>query len=188
MKQIHTFIGIPIAETISTVGEEIQKSYQLRKYYKKTVNKEDFHITLLFLGSWEMEKRVKLCNRLELKLGIIKNFPISFTKVDYFGNENHPRVFYLGIEAEIRLNQLQAIVKSEAEQMGFQEFHRKYHPHVTLAKKWYDESQSKPVDWELPAKITNRQQTIDKICLYQIHPSRESMYERVSSISLLMDD
>jgi len=182
--QIHTFIGISISKELTSVYGAVQEEYLLPKYYKNVVNKEDFHLTLLFLGSWQSEKRVKLWERLQRKVSLMPSFLINFTKLDYFGEISQPRVFYVGIEIEKRLIELQSLIKSEAEMVGFPKNNRVYHPHLTLAKKWRDMSEEKPKDWNLPATIGKRSQRVDQINLYQIHPSKESMYERISTIHL----
>lgn len=181
----HTFIGIPISKEIAPFFEEIQKTYQLPKYYKKIVNIEDFHLTLLFLGSWQSEKRVQLWKRLQTELSEVPAFSITFSNLDYFGGgDKQPRVFYVGNETEKRLIHLQSLVQREAELLDFPKENRKYKPHMTLAKKWSDMTQEKPNNWDFPEKITRRNQVIDRISLFQIHPSRDSMYEQISTIHL----
>lgn len=181
----HTFIGIPISNEIASFYEQVQKVYQLPKHYKKIVNKEDFHLTLLFLGSWQPEKRVQLWKRLQTDISEIPSFSITFSNLNYFGGDHkQPRVFYVGNETENRLIHLQSLIQKEAELLDFPKENRKYKPHMTLAKKWSDMTQGKPDDWNFPEKITRRNQLIDRISLFQIHPSRDPMYEQISTIHL----
>jgi 2'-5' RNA ligase len=177
--QEHTFIGIPISKKMAAIFEEVQKTYQLSNYYRKTVNKEDFHLTLLFLGSWQTEKRVQLWERLQSRIASNPRFSLTFSMLGFFGVASQPRVFYVGIETENQLIQLQTLVQSEAELLGFPKSHRNYHPHLTLAKKWRDMSKTKPNVWNFPVSITKKNQLIDRINLYKISPSKETMYEVV---------
>ncbi|WP_280769976.1 RNA 2',3'-cyclic phosphodiesterase [Salipaludibacillus daqingensis] len=185
MNQPHTFIGIPISNRDKIEYETIQKGFHLPKYYKKIVNKEDFHVTLLFLGSWEPEKRVQLWKELESTLSKVQAFPITFSHLNIFGNQKTPRVFYISMEKQDKLIQLQSSIQKEAELLGFPKSQRDYNPHMTLAKKWRNLAENKPESWIFPSSITKREQLVDRICLYQIHPSQEPMYEKISTIHLL---
>lgn len=185
MEEKHTFIGISISKEVASFLGQVQNTYHLRKYYKKIVNKEDCHLTLLFLGNWQTEKREQLWKKLQSEVALVPAFSIIFSNLDYFGgDDNHPRVFYVGNEPEMRLIQLQSLIQKEAEVLGFPKESRKYHPHMTLAKKWNDMSQRKPDNWNFPATIIRRSQIIDRISLFQIHPSKDPMYEQISTIHL----
>ncbi|SES34941.1 RNA 2',3'-cyclic phosphodiesterase [Salipaludibacillus aurantiacus] len=184
MSGVHTFIGIPLSGEVRQKCEQWQEVYHLDKYYKKLVNKQDFHITLLFLGGWEEVNRVKLWRRLEEKLSGIPSFTITFSQLNFFGNKRQPGVFYMEPEFKRDLFYLQKVIEDEAISLGFPAENRPYRPHATLAKKWKNPKGERPASWDLPSEINKSKQQINKVCLFQIHPSKDHMYEVIEVIDL----
>ncbi|PYZ93810.1 RNA 2',3'-cyclic phosphodiesterase [Salipaludibacillus keqinensis] len=180
----HSFIGIPMSQNIKNSSESIQKTYLLSKYYKNIVHIEDFHMTLLFLGSWDPEKRVKLWKTLETKLSLFHSFSMTFSAIHYFGSSLKPRVFYLEPQKNDQLVTLQSIIQHEAEEQGFPVENRPYRPHVTLAKKWKDSQVNIENKWSFPMKIEETEQIVEQICLYNVRPNQKPMYEKISTIQL----
>lgn len=184
----HTFIGIPINLKLQKKAEDLQESFELSTYFNKIVNKYDFHVTLLFLGGWTSEKRVLLWEGLEKKLAYKQHFALEFSKIETFGKGHKPSVFYISPGYSPQLIDIQSLILEEAVQLGFEREQRKYSPHVTLAKRWKGSGRSLPGEWQFPLETETINVSVDKVSLYEVHPSNEPMYEVLSSIPLQKGD
>jgi 2'-5' RNA ligase len=94
------------------------------------VGPEMFHITLQFLGETAKGEELKSA----LRLVKCSPIPLAFRDAGFFPNAKSPRVFWVGIGSDHRLQEL---VKSVAEQLrplGFQSEAGPYKPHLTLAR------------------------------------------------------
>jgi 2'-5' RNA ligase len=166
------------------VFSQLQNDYELEKYYKKIVDKHDFHLTLLFLGGWGEQNRVKLWERLNERLDSYPAVLLKFQQLDFFGKPKQPSVFYVKVSEDPDLSNLHAIVQEEAVALNFPLERRPFKPHVTLAKRWKVTTWNKPDDWQFSIKMNDVFVTADTVCLYRVHPHKQSMYEKLSTINL----
>lgn len=93
---------------------------------------EQVHLTLAFLGEVE-EKAV---GRLNGKLGRIQApaFELRFSGTGCFPDRHRPRVLWIGLEPEPRLNDLAAKVCEAALACGIPMEERPFSAHITLAR------------------------------------------------------
>ncbi len=184
LSDFHSFIGIPLNQQINKVFSQLQSDYELEKYYKKIVDKHDFHLTLLYLGGWDAQNRVKLWERLNKRLNAYPTVSLRFQQLDFFGKPKQPGVFYVKAAENPHLSNLHTIVQEEAAALNFPLEKRSFKPHVTLAKRWKVTTSNKPKHWEFPMEMNDVFVTADTVCLYRVHPHKQSMYERLSTINL----
>ncbi|RKL66783.1 RNA 2',3'-cyclic phosphodiesterase [Salipaludibacillus neizhouensis] len=184
MATSHTFIGIPINKKLQEEAKKLQETFQLSTYFKKIVNNYDFHVTLLFLGGWNPEKKVLLWEGLKKTLANKEEFTLDFSKIETFGSSNKPSVFHISPNYSDHLFEIQSLIHKEAIQLGFERVKRRYSPHVTLAKKWKDSGRSLPCEWNFPLEIELIKNSVEKVSLYEVYPSKEPMYKVLSSITL----
>ena len=93
---------------------------------------EQIHLTLAFLGEVD-ETTVE---RLTGKLAKIHapGFKLCLSGTGCFPNRHRPRVLWVGLEPEPRLNDLVASVRSAVLACGIPQEERPFSPHITLAR------------------------------------------------------
>ncbi|CAM3854646.1 RNA 2',3'-cyclic phosphodiesterase [Alkalicoccus chagannorensis] len=127
----HHFLGIRVTEQLQKKGRALQESMALDRYYKQLTYEQDMHLTILFLGGWDMDKKRLLWDRLcRLEL---PGSELSVNGWNGFGSPDYPRVLYM--EPQGDLKPLYQVVLKEAEFLGFPSPGRPFRPHVTIAKK-----------------------------------------------------
>ncbi len=94
------------------------------------VGPETFHITLQFLG--ETLKLTEIRNALQQVRGA--QVPLTFRGTGFFPNARAPRVFWVGIESDERLQQLANAIGDALAPLGFEREKGPYKPHLTLAR------------------------------------------------------
>ena len=94
------------------------------------VGPESFHITLQFIG--ETEKLADI--RTALQQVRSPEIPLTFRGTGFFPNAKSPRVFWVGIESDERLQNLARAVAEALRQLGLRQESAPYTPHLTLAR------------------------------------------------------
>jgi len=94
------------------------------------VGPETFHITLQFLG--ETKKLVDVQRALRHVKG--KPLDLAFRNTGFFPTPKSPRVFWVGIEADQRLQELVSSIAKVLQPLGFEADSGPFHPHLTLAR------------------------------------------------------
>ncbi|WP_096189785.1 RNA 2',3'-cyclic phosphodiesterase [Evansella halocellulosilytica] len=182
MNQAHYFIGVHTSSEVQKHLSYIQKQTDLLSYYKKLTYEQDFHLTLLFLGSFTEEKRSQLWSMLKQEVMTIPSFSLTLSKIGTFGNEQLPRVYWAGVKENDTLKRLHKLVEQKANTVGFQVESRPFQPHITLAKTLRDKVNQR-ISTEAPMKQLSW--NVDKIHLYKVRRGQKPMYESVTSIPLL---
>lgn len=99
----------------------------------KTVETENIHITLMFLGDVEESWLVELTNKITQMS--FKPFKIEFKGVGVFPNLSKPRVVWAGISKGLeQLNLVYKDLEAKVSGMGFKLDEKGFSPHVTLAR------------------------------------------------------
>lgn len=182
----HYFIGIPLKEEIkqTVLDWQLHLKKELEDNYQIWTNKEDFHITLKFLGEVEAKKISDLKKELN-KLKELKTFQITIKEIGTFGQPRKPRVLWAGVEDNQELHIWKDQVEKVCMNVGFPEDNQPFRPHVTLAKKWKGDKLSKEKFNQLVGELqTNREMNVDSFSLFRIHPSKRPKYEEVMKIQM----
>ena len=105
---------------------------QMRAYAPdaRWVSPETFHITVQFLGETHMAEEI----RNALQQAHSAAIPMAFRGTGFFPNANSPRVFWVGIESDERLQQLADAIGNVLQPLGFQREGGSFTPHLTLAR------------------------------------------------------
>ncbi|MFW6281595.1 MAG: RNA 2',3'-cyclic phosphodiesterase [bacterium] len=133
---MRTFIAINIPERSKDLIEnKINLIKQEVKQDIKWVKKENWHITLKFLG----EIRKNKVNNIKQRLSLLKfnnyKFPIKFQGINAFPDLNHPKVLFVKINQGYNcLTEIYQKIESQMEKEGFSPEDRKYTPHLTIAR------------------------------------------------------
>jgi 2'-5' RNA ligase len=105
---------------------------QVRAYAPdvRWVDPSSFHITLQFLGDTERVEEIRAALQHVRGEGI----PLTFRGTGFFPNPRAPRVFWVGIESDQRLQRLADAVGEALKPPGFQREAGAFTPHLTLAR------------------------------------------------------
>ena len=95
------------------------------------VGPETFHITLQFLGETKKFEEIRRALK-QVTAGAVQ---LSFRGAGFFPNPKAPRVFWVGIESDQRLQALADSVATATHALGFEREHGPYTPHLTLARR-----------------------------------------------------
>ncbi len=94
------------------------------------VGPETFHVTLQFLG--ETQKLNEIRSALQQMRG--SAIELSFRGAGFFPNPQSPRVFWIGIESDERLQELANAIAGALQPLGFKRDAGPFKPHLTLAR------------------------------------------------------
>ncbi|WP_211747063.1 RNA 2',3'-cyclic phosphodiesterase [Paenibacillus sp. Marseille-Q4541] len=165
--------------------KEIQKWIQLHKNklpFRNFTHREDYHITLQFLGDTEVSEIPKLCDALRGAATQLQAFPLGIGEPGIFGSSTHPRVLWRGVEGELdQLSTLFEYIVKSTLPLGYIPEDRPYRPHITVARK-FDESQK--MTWNLDEIMSH--ETLDTwlvegFVLYQTYPGQKPMYKVIEN-------
>lgn len=96
----------------------------------KWVPSENYHVTLVFLGSAEEDRKNQVIQALHQVASISKSFDLLISGVDAFSSEREARAIYCGVQNK---KGLRALVDQIREQMGLSP-DEEYSPHLTIAR------------------------------------------------------
>ncbi|WP_163539200.1 RNA 2',3'-cyclic phosphodiesterase [Gracilibacillus sp. YIM 98692] len=182
MQNKHYFIAVKLDEQCKNWLMDIQSYFKtLNLPFKSWVHRDDFHITLQFLGALEQEKLLSLSDELE-KINKIPKFDLEIGNVGTFGKSIQPRVLWVDVVKNNDLNHLHQKIKEILIQMTLRVEKRPYRPHITLAKKWRGEETIHLSKSHTTTEMKKFQ--VDQIALYEIYPNEEVKYKPIKVISL----
>ncbi|HEX5973334.1 MAG TPA: RNA 2',3'-cyclic phosphodiesterase [Gemmatimonadaceae bacterium] len=92
------------------------------------------HLTLKFLGDGDDARAAALSQMLDRVAAQHRPFEMTLAGVGAFPNFRRPRVVWMGVDGDSRLELLHHDVEIAAEQAGYELEGRPFRPHVTLAR------------------------------------------------------
>lgn len=100
----------------------------------KWVDKENWHITIKFLGEVRKNKIDDIKNKID-NMSNFKKFYLQFNKINAFPNLNYPKVIYLAINrSQENLIKIHKEIEKELLKINFKRDEREYTPHLTIAR------------------------------------------------------
>ncbi|WP_042345239.1 RNA 2',3'-cyclic phosphodiesterase [Bacillus massiliigorillae] len=139
MNQHHYFIALSLPEHVKNQLHTKVNVLQERYDFKKWVHKEDFHITLAFLGASDEQKWQNCMEKVAEQLKDYSAFPLRLTHFGVFGHHDKPRIFWCGPQYEECLYTLQTKVSEACKQSGYILDTKPFNPHITIARKYNNE-------------------------------------------------
>src|SRR5690625_3777269 len=91
------FIAIPLPDRLKKKLSNWQSKYKPLLPYKHWTDRNDFHITLKFLGEVDQEKLHLLQKKL-VELKYMQRFTVNVHSLNTFGNPYKPRVLWIGVD------------------------------------------------------------------------------------------
>lgn len=180
----HFFFALTLPDEIK--AELHLQCQQLRKDYpfKKWLHRDDYHITLAFLGNTSDTQRQEAVRLIESSLKNERSFPLTLAGAGIFGDKKSPRILWAGIEESDKLRTIQQKVYDACITAGFKLDKKPFTPHITLARKYTGEQFS----LERLQQTADSKQTAEfaatKVSLYQTHIGAFPSYESIETIYL----
>ena len=164
---IRLFVGIDPPGELRRRMVMIQTGIERAKW----VPEENFHLTLRFIG--EVSDGVARDAAEALVTVDAPSFPLTISGAGHFESGRRVRALWLGIEPSDALTGLRERVDSALVRAGLEPEHRKYKPHITIARL-NRASPGLARDW-LASNTMFRAVpfTVDRFTLYSSHLSRD---------------
>ena len=93
---------------------------------------DQLHVTLRFIGEVDgamARDIVDVLGRIDAPA-----FELTVRGLGHFGDRKRPRVLWAGVDGEPALKRLQGKIVRALQEVGLEDEHRKFHPHITLAR------------------------------------------------------
>ncbi|MBP1154421.1 MULTISPECIES: RNA 2',3'-cyclic phosphodiesterase [unclassified Paenibacillus] len=192
MTEPRLFVAIPIPEEIRSVLKEDMESMKERYSFQKWVHPQDLHVTLKFLGATSQATHRLIVQSLSDMIGSFTAFDLQLESWGAFGRPASPSILWAGVGGDLtRLSALQSNVEHAAAEAGFEREHRRYSPHITVARKYNGKSafQLDPIiTGSLKHTASPLAWRVQQVVLYQSHLHRTPMYEAVEHFTLTKDE
>ena len=137
--KIRTFIALELSEAVrnklSVQAELISGHYKLQQI--RWLSKENYHLTLAFLGNVEYDLINSLQLQLEQNLSSNKAVPVRFVEITPFPFSGTPKLAAAMLEHSDELIQLQLRTAECVRSFGISLERRRFTPHVTLGRQKY---------------------------------------------------
>jgi len=131
---IRTFIALELPE------QELKKIIEIRNNYINDYDKikwepiNKLHLTLKFLGDTDEKIIPEINSELEKIFKKYEVFELAFDKFGLFTKDKKPRILWVGLKDNIKLNSLAQEIDNVISQFGFEKEKRKFTPHITLLR------------------------------------------------------
>ena len=100
----------------------------------KWVEKNNYHLTLHFLGDTTQEQVPEIQLALENLSQKFQQFQFNLKGIGYFKSKGQPRVLFANIENFLTLKQLAIEIEKQMVTIGFKKEVREFKPHLTLGR------------------------------------------------------
>ncbi|MFW6281831.1 MAG: RNA 2',3'-cyclic phosphodiesterase [bacterium] len=130
------FLAVNLNENLkNTINKKIKDLNNNSKTSMKLVKKDNFHITLKFLGNVDEDKINLIKEKMDFLSKYHNSFILTIDKINAFPEIDYPKVIYLAIkDQQNSLIKLHRDLDYKLNEIGFKRNERVYLPHVTLAR------------------------------------------------------
>ncbi|WP_372926044.1 RNA 2',3'-cyclic phosphodiesterase, partial [Marinobacter sp.] len=126
--RLRLFFGLEIPDRVKHRLLAIQQPVAGARWQRA----DQLHLTLAFLGSVEAE-RLPAISEAARNLPV-KPFDLTVTGVGCFGDPDHPKNLWAGLQPVKELAGLQVALNERLALAGFPQEQRRFRPHITLAR------------------------------------------------------
>ena len=135
-----TLIAIKIEPGNRLLQAYTKLQNELKNEKIKWVDRDNFHVTLFFLGDTDEEKISQVRLSLAGLAPAFEAFDINLYGMGVFKNMQKPRVLWAGIQDFEPLQRIKQSVDQKMSQLGYTPDKREFRPHLTLARiKWIED-------------------------------------------------
>ncbi len=130
---MRVFFAIELDEGIKDYLSEIQHEVKSHCISGNFTFKENFHLTLRFIG----EQNIQQVENLKQVLKDVAYNPEFELRLDMLGSfkKGNRSIIWTGLEKSLQLQELYNNMENTLFQTGYQKEERSYNPHITLARE-----------------------------------------------------
>ena len=144
MARIRTFIAVDLGEAIRERAVALQEQVSPSAAGVKWVEKDNLHITLLFLGEVQQLDVNPICRTLKKQLAAVAPFTLEVTGLGAFPTLRRPKILWAGLSSGA--DELKAIHDRIEEPIlnlgGYRRESRAFAPHLTLGRLSQEEDRA----------------------------------------------
>ncbi|WP_153556017.1 RNA 2',3'-cyclic phosphodiesterase [Roseimaritima sediminicola] len=135
MKDIRTFIAVPMEPNVQKAAKELVRKLQDQGDGVRWVPLDNLHLTLKFLGDVDNTMIPRVCQVVRRCCQHVPVTPLHLVGAGGFPDARRPRVVWAGIESGGEVfAQLVAELEEEFAALGFKREPRDWMPHLTLGR------------------------------------------------------
>jgi 2'-5' RNA ligase len=134
---LRLFVAISLPDTVKDEIEKAQREMRgaLRGNFMRWTKREQFHLTLKFLGNVAEARAAELIEILRTTCASFKAMRLRAKRVGFFPDARFPRVAWVGVSDEgNELVQLQAAIETAVTNFTNEKAEKRFMGHVTLAR------------------------------------------------------
>ncbi len=146
---------------------------------------EKLHLTLKFFGDTnedQLETLKEICKAISSE---ISNFKLQISESGVFPSPNNARVLWLGVQGDVeKLQEINSILETECEKIGFKKEKRIYKPHLTIGRIREPRKSNELAKTHLENKFEPVRFEVSEIVIIEskLQPTG-SIYSKVQSVS-----
>ena len=174
---------------IDSVYQITQNQWPQQMNGLKWVNKNQYHLTLKFLGDTTIDQIAAITHVCQQNTTNDLSFPLTICGFGVFPNQHKPTVLWAGIQEAEKLIQFQKTLDKALNQLNIRMERRPYSPHLTLAriKDYFPQSQF--VKFLTPlqhgSQVLNLSTQIASITLFESELTRQGpVYNKIWTTNL----
>ncbi|MCS7462770.1 RNA 2',3'-cyclic phosphodiesterase [Paenibacillus doosanensis] len=187
MTKDRLFIAIPVPPQPRSELSKLMEQLQPKLAFRKWVYPDDLHITLTFLGDTDTVTADKVKAAMNDAASAGAPFRLQLGRLGTFGRPPAPSVLWMGVQGELdALHSLQSRIEQSVMPLGFRPEDRPYRPHITIARKYADESPFPPAA-ELDSEWMRSGESswsCSQFVLYRTRMNHQPMYEILARFSM----
>ena len=163
-KLLRTFLCCPVPMEVRSKKHMLFSTLQHSSSQINWVKNENLHLTLKFLGYTKESDIPKIISQVNNVTANYMPFKLSVNGTGCFPKKERPRTLFMGIEGKINLlNNLLNNIELHLEKLNFPKDRFKYHPHITIARINYPQSQTPDIDLFLKSSYDPIVLSIDRV-------------------------
>jgi 2'-5' RNA ligase len=133
--RIRTFFALELpGEFQEHITKLIERVKPLTQNTIKWTSRENLHITLKFLGTFDPKHTNLIQENMQKELNNSHPFNISLDRFGFFPNSTNPRVIWLGFHHSEEISTIVQVIEKETSSLGYPTENRKFHAHLTLGR------------------------------------------------------
>ncbi|MDO8589129.1 MAG: RNA 2',3'-cyclic phosphodiesterase [Armatimonadota bacterium] len=135
MANLRAFIAVLLSADLKDKIRMVQEQFIKVAPEVKWVAKDNFHVTLKFLGDVESERVDEICSALGSAVAEQSAFAMEVAGVGAFPNPGRPQTVWVGVKSGFEcLAGIAGEVESALERVGFPKEGRRFSAHITIGR------------------------------------------------------
>lgn len=186
----HYFFAVPLENHVKEYLDAVCKESKSMFPFKRWVHREDFHVTLAFLGNVSPEMLQRAQEKLAQVTSTTAPFSLATDRVGIFGKQDSPRILWKGVKHSSPLCTLQQKVNDAMKAAEFYLDERPFRPHITMARKWIGDRPFSLVRLENHLQPIVKEETfvVKEVVLYETLPQQIPKYKVKNRFHLIGED